>query len=105
MPELSTIARQNLAGFRRDNIALETGDAAHGWGGGTYDAIVLTGSTPVLPAVFRGSLNTGGRLFAIVGDAPIMEAMLITRIAPDTFETANIIFDRKRYTRCALSDN
>ena len=46
----------------------------------SYDAIVLTGSTPVLPAAFQNSLNIGGRLFAIVGDAPVMEARLITRV-------------------------
>ena len=91
VPELSAMAKQNLAACHRDNITLETGDAAHGWGNGTYDAIVLTGSTPVLPEVFRNSLNIGGRLFAIVGDAPVMEAQLITRVAPDTFETINIM--------------
>lgn len=91
VPELSAMASQNLAAYHRDNLTLETGDAAHGWGDGTYDVIVLTGSTPVLPAVFQNSLNIGGRLFAIVGDAPVMEAQLITRIAPDVFETVNIM--------------
>ena len=91
VPELSAMARQNLAAYHRDNLTLETGDAAHGWGNGTYDVIVLTGSTPVLPAVFQNSLNIGGRLFAIVGDAPVMEAQLVTRIAPDVFETVNIM--------------
>lgn len=92
VPELSDMARQNLAAHHRDNITLETGDAAHGWdNGASYDVIVLTGSTPVLPAVFQNSLNVGGRLFAIVGDAPAMEAELITRVAPDTFETVNIM--------------
>lgn len=92
VPELSGMARQNLTAYHRDNITLETGDAAHGWGNGaSYDVIVLTGSTPVLPTVFQSSLNVGGRLFAIVGDAPAMEAELITRIAPDTFETVNIM--------------
>lgn len=92
MPELNAMARQNLTAYHRDNITLETGDAAHGWGNGTsYDVIVLTGSTPVLPTAFQNSLNVGGRLFAIVGDAPAMEAKLITRVAPDTFETVNIM--------------
>lgn len=91
VPELSAMARQNLAAYHRNSITLETGDAAHGWGNGTYDVIVLTGSTPVLPAAFQSSLNVGGRLFAIVGDAPVMEAKLITRVAPDTFETVNIM--------------
>ncbi len=91
VPELSAVAKQNLSAYHRDNIVLETGDASHGWGKGTYDVIVLTGSTPVLPEVFQNSLNIGGRLFAIVGDAPVMEAELITRIAPDVFETVNIM--------------
>lgn len=92
VPELSASARQKLAGNRHDNITFETGDAAHGWGKGTsYDVIVLTGSTPVLPETFQNSLKTGGRLFAIVGDAPVMEAKLVTRVSPDTFETIDIM--------------
>ena len=91
VPELSAQAGQNLAALQRDNVTLEVGDAAQGWSGGSYDAIVLTGSTPVLPEAFRNSLNVGGRLFAIIGDAPAMEATLITRVASDVFETVNIM--------------
>lgn len=90
-PELSVLAQQNLLPYRRNNITFETGDASHGWGNSRYDTIVLTGSTPVLPAAFQNSLNVGGRLFAIVGDAPNMEAKLITRVAPDAFEIVNIM--------------
>jgi protein-L-isoaspartate(D-aspartate) O-methyltransferase len=92
VPELNAMARQHLQAYHRDNIKLEIGDAARGWGGGAkYDVIVLTGSTPVLPVAFQNSLNVGGRLFAIVGDAPVMEASLITRVAADKFETVNIM--------------
>ncbi|PJC02671.1 MAG: protein-L-isoaspartate O-methyltransferase, partial [Gallionellales bacterium CG_4_9_14_0_8_um_filter_59_50] len=52
-----------------------------------YDAIVLTGSTPVLPPAYKQQLKVGGRLFAIVGDAPAMQAQLITRMAADKFKT------------------
>jgi protein-L-isoaspartate(D-aspartate) O-methyltransferase len=91
VPELSAQAGEKLAASQRTNVTLEVGDAAGGWGDGKYDAIVLTGSTPVLPDAFRNSLNVGGRLFAIVGDAPVMEATLTTRVAPDVFETATIM--------------
>jgi protein-L-isoaspartate(D-aspartate) O-methyltransferase len=92
VPELSATAGQRLHAYRHENVTLKIGDAARGWGGDTkYDAIVLTGSTPVLPVAFQNSLNIGGRLFAIVGDAPVMEARLITRVAADTFETVNIM--------------
>jgi protein-L-isoaspartate(D-aspartate) O-methyltransferase len=92
VPELSAMAKQHLHAYHHDNVTLEIGDAARGWGkGASYDAIVLTGSTPVLPEAFQNSLNIGGRLFVIVGDAPVMEARLITRVAPDTYETVNIM--------------
>lgn len=92
VPELSAAAGLKLHTYRHENVTLEIGDAARGWGSGTnYDVIVLTGSTPLLPAAFQKSLNIGGRLFAIVGDAPVMEARLITRVAPDTYETVNIM--------------
>ena len=90
-PELSAMAKQNLAALHRENVTLEVGDAARGWGEEKYDVIVLTGSTPVLPDAFRNSLNVGGRLFAIVGDAPLMEAKLVTRVALDAFETVNLL--------------
>ncbi len=92
VPALNAMATQHLQAYHRDNITLEIGDAALGWGdGASYDVIVLTGSTPVLPATFQNSLNVGGRLFAIVGDAPVMEARLITRVDQDTCETVNIM--------------
>ena len=92
VPQLSATAAENLAAIRRDNITLEVGDASQGWGNAaSYDVIVLTGSTPVLPVAFQNGLKVGGRLFAIVGDAPTMEAKLITRVAPDIYETVNIM--------------
>jgi protein-L-isoaspartate(D-aspartate) O-methyltransferase len=64
------------------NVTLELGDGARGWAKhGPYDAIVLTGSEPVLADEFLESLRVGGRLFAVVGDAPVMEARLVTRVA------------------------
>lgn len=91
VPELSAMAKAHLQPFHRENVTLEVGDASRGWGEETYDVIVLTGSTPLLPAAFQNSLNIGGRLFAIVGDAPVMEAKLITRVASDTYETVNVM--------------
>jgi len=91
VPELSATAGRHLHAYHHDNVTLQVGDAARGWGSGSYDVIVLTGSTPVLPETFQNSLNIGGRLFAIVGDAPVMEARLITRVAADKYSTVNIM--------------
>ena len=73
-------AKLARAGF--GNVSVATGDGARGWGKGTYDAIVLTGSTPVLHDAFFGQLAPGGRLFAIVGDAPAMSARIYRYSAP-----------------------
>lgn len=91
VPELNAMAKQHLQAYHRDNITLEVGDAAQGWGSNQYDVIVLTGSTPVLPAVFQNSLKVGGRMFAIVGDAPVMQARVIKCVADGVFETVTIM--------------
>lgn len=89
VPELRAFAEKNLAAHRIGNVAVVSGDAAQGWPG-QYDAIMLTGSVPVLPEAFQNCLNPGGRLFAIVGDAPAMQARLITHVAPGVFESATL---------------
>lgn len=90
LPELSAQAAHNLAAHDFDNIQLEVGDAAQTWGHSTYDVIVLTGSVPVEPKAYQQQLTVGGRLFAIVGDAPAMQAKIITRLAPDVFESVSL---------------
>jgi len=87
--ELAASAAEKLAACKLANVSLHTGDAAQGWAG-EYDAIILTGSVPVLPEAFLESLKIGGRLFAIVGDAPVMDARRITCVAPGTFETVSL---------------
>lgn len=88
--ELSAQAAHNLAAQDFENVQLEVGDASKGWGSAHYDVIVLTGSVPVLPQEFQQQLTVGGRLFAIVGDAPAMQAKLITRLANDVFESVTL---------------
>ncbi len=73
------------------NVTLETGDAARGWDKhGPYDVILLAGSTPVLSERFQHSLNVGGRLFAVVGVAPAMEAQLTTCAATGAYGTISL---------------
>ena len=93
-PALAAFGAANLLRHGVENVALETGDAAHGWAEhAPYDVIVLTGSTPLLPDAFVGQLAPGGRLFAVIGDAPVMAARVLTRTAGgacssvDLFET------------------
>ncbi|MEK7779291.1 MAG: protein-L-isoaspartate O-methyltransferase [Pseudomonadota bacterium] len=91
LPELKSLAEKNLKKYNIQNVTLEQGDAAQGWTKhAPYDVIALTGSTPVLPEVFKQSLNIGGRLFAIVGEDPVMQALLITRTGLTEFTTRNL---------------
>ena len=91
VPELLAFAEKNLAAHHVDNVTLVRGDAAQGWPG-SYDVIVLTGSVPVLPPAFQNSLKPGGRLFAIVGDAPAMQATLRSCAAPGIYDST-ILFE------------
>lgn len=88
-PALKILAESNLATQDLDNVLLEQGDAARGWGG-PYDVIVLTGSTPVLPQAFLDQLKPAGRLFAIVGDAPVMAARLVTCRGAGSFDSVDL---------------
>ena len=77
-------AEHKLAAQGISNVELKTDDVAAGWTAeAEFDAIVLTGSLPVLHEGFHRSLTLGGRLLVIVGRQPIMEALLITRVGPD----------------------
>ena len=80
-PEMTRQAGEKLAAHGISNVTLETGDAARGWAAhAPYDAIVITGSLPILPDNFKQALTIGGRLLAIIGDSPAMEVLLITRV-------------------------
>ena len=90
-PALAGFGRANLERHGADNVTLEEGDAARGWPRhAPYDVIVLTGSTPVLPRAFLDSLAPGGRLFAVVGDAPAMSARIVTCAARGAWRTVEL---------------
>ena len=90
-PALAAFGRRNLERHGAGNISLETGDAARGWDRhAPYHVIVLTGSTPVLPRAFLDQLEVGGRLFAVVGEAPVMTARLVTSTAPGAFNNVDL---------------
>jgi protein-L-isoaspartate(D-aspartate) O-methyltransferase len=97
VPELKAMAEKNLQAHGIANVLVENGDGALGWPRhGPYDVIVLTGSTPVLPEAFQKSLRAGGRMFAVVGDAPVMQAALVTCLvqekegAPGAYNTVGL---------------
>jgi len=86
-------ARRRLVQHGFANVRIEHGDGARGFGDEAYDIIVLTGSTPILAERFVEQLRPGGRLFAVVGEPPVMTARLLrwtgpgSRVTTDLFET------------------
>ena len=79
--ELSTAAARTLKEKEAHNLELFVGDAMSGWQPEqAHDVVVVTGSVRTVPEHFRGWVNPGGRLFIVNGDAPAMEARLLTRL-------------------------
>lgn len=91
IPELAESARQKLDSHGIRNVTVETGDAARGWAAHTpYDAILVTGSVPLLPPELRAQLALGGRLVVIVGREPAMEALRIERLNEHSLNTESM---------------
>ncbi len=81
---LADAARRNLQGFP-GSITIETADALATGLGGPWDAIAVTASLPQYDARFEQALRVGGRLFVVVGQAPVMEATLVRRVSATAF--------------------
>lgn len=91
---LSCEIRADLVAFARDNLArasLGRVTVKHGNGldelrsAARFNLIVLSGSVPFVPEVVLQALSAGGRVIAIVGEAPVMTALLITRTSDTRF--------------------
>lgn len=82
-PELADAARERLQSLDLDRIEVIEADALAGPAPGSpFDVIAITGSAPSEDAlgVLEDQLAIGGRLFCIIGEPPVMEARLITRV-------------------------
>jgi len=89
-PELAGIARHNLALSGLGDVEVVDADAMQGDSGARYDVIALTASLPVYDARFERMLAVGGRLFVVVGAAPVMDARLVTRTSEDSVTTRSL---------------
>ena len=90
-PALAAFGKANIARHGLDNVTLETGDGARGFAKwAPYDVIVLGGSVPLLPRALLESLSPGGRAFAVIGEAPVMTAKIVSCSAPGEFRTVEL---------------
>lgn len=70
-------AKKNAVAHGCDNIEFITGDGHSGWVNlAPYDAIILTGGIPQLTEALKLQVCLGGKIFAMVGDHPVMTGNL-----------------------------
>jgi protein-L-isoaspartate(D-aspartate) O-methyltransferase len=84
-PALAKSAAENLRRSGAANVSVVQADGAHGYAAeAPFDAIMLSGSVFKVPEVLLKQLKPGGRLVAIEGDEPVMEAVRYTANADGT---------------------
>jgi protein-L-isoaspartate(D-aspartate) O-methyltransferase len=89
-PELAGLAARNLAAFGMSDVEVVNADALSIDDGARYGVIAVTGSLPLYDARFERKLEIGGRLFIVVGEAPVMEARLVRRISENAWATDSL---------------
>ena len=83
---LAAQARANLRKAGVNNAEIVQTDGSSGLPAqAPYDAILLTGSVAAVPQSLLDQLKVGGRLLAIVGQEPVMQATLFTRVDSGQF--------------------
>ena len=91
VPALAAMATDNLRRAAINNVHVVEGDGAKSLpGGGPFDVIVLSGSVAKLPPALLAALKVGGRLIAVVGQEPIMQATLVTCQAEGQYRTVEL---------------
>ena len=90
-PELKELAQANLARAGVSNVSVELGDGSQGWSAGApFDVIVISGGLESLPEAFLKQVKVGGRIAAIIGQAPVMTAQVITRVSETAYDTVKV---------------
>ena len=88
--ELAESARANLTSLGMQGVEIVEADALQMQAAADYDVIAVTASLPVYDARFERMLSVGGRLFIAVGEAPVMDARLVTRTGAATWSTQSL---------------
>jgi protein-L-isoaspartate(D-aspartate) O-methyltransferase len=92
-PAIAKQAVENLQAASIDNATVHIDDGMKlAVGDGAYDVVVFTGSMPVMKDAFMDWVGVGGRVFAAIGSAPVMQARLMTRL-PDGITQSKVLFE------------
>ena len=88
--DLADCARQVLKATGVHPVEVVTADVYAWQPAHPFDCIAITGSLPEYDTRFQEWLSPGGRLFAVIGAAPIMDACLVRRGADGTFDRESL---------------
>ena len=89
--ELSDSASKKLSEHGYQNVTIIHDDIFQSLPSqSSYDVITLTGSMWHENPAFKNALKIGGRLFQIIGQSPVMEAVLLTRISEDAWHMESL---------------
>ena len=102
LPSLKEMAEKNLAAAGVTNVTVEQGNGAAGWtNGAPFDVIVISGALEVLPEAFLKQVKVGGRIAAIVGQAPVQSVNIITRVSDTAYDTVSVFETNVKPLRAA----
>lgn len=88
--EFVDMAADRLERCGTDNVSLHCMDATQQLPDGPFDVVAVTGSVPELQTSFVNVLRPGGRMFIVVGQAPVMHAQLITLGKKNKWQTETL---------------
>ena len=89
--DLAASARGNLGKAGLSRVRVETAEALAGFDpGAPFDCVVLTGAVFALPERVKSWVRPGGRLFAVTGESPAMQALLHTRVDATHWQTESL---------------
>jgi protein-L-isoaspartate(D-aspartate) O-methyltransferase len=90
-PALARFAAGNLQRAGVANVAVREGDGSRAdVRHPLYDVIVLSGSVSYVPDFILERVNVGGRITAIVGRLPVMQAQIIDRVGEAAWRTTTL---------------
>ncbi len=89
-PEALNLARQNIASYDDGNVEFEEMNAFNCKYDQAFDVIAVGGTVSEVPENLKQALSIGGRMFIIVGQSPVMQALLITRAGSNEWSTQSL---------------
>lgn len=89
--DIKALAEENLVRAGITNVTVELGNGLEGHAAGApFDVIVISGALESLPEVFLTQVKVGGRIAAIIGQAPVMSAQVTTRVSETAYDTVKV---------------